>query len=143
MVHDPNGPKLLDVSRRVRMIGVLWICIHHVSSSSICRNCVVVWAAPAPVPAIDSPTTADEVPDPSETPLSSVSEKAVSSIGTSEDTGEASSTFRQFKWETPVFATTVGGLLATTVDEIPALSEISFAVSATPEGASRLVTGSE
>jgi hypothetical protein len=114
-----------------------------VSSSSILRNRVVGWEAPAPVPAVGSPTTADEVPDPSETPLSSVSENAVSSVGTFEDAGEASSTCRQFDWETPVSSTTVVGPLATTVDEISAPSEILFVASATPEGASRLVTGSE
>jgi hypothetical protein len=93
--------------------------------------------------AVDNPTTADEVPDPSETPLSSVSEQAVSLVGNSEDAGEASSTCRQFYRETQVSSPTVAGPSATTVDEISAPSEIPYAASATPEGASRLVTGSE
>jgi hypothetical protein len=114
-----------------------------VSSSSIRRSLVVGWEVPAPVPTVGGPTTVDEFPDPSETPLSSVSEKAVFSVGTSEDAGEASSPFRQFEWETPVSSTTVGGPPATTVDEISAPSEIPFSVSATPEGAKPLVTGSE
>jgi hypothetical protein len=92
---------------------------------------------------VDNPTTADEVPEPSETPLFSVSEQAISSVGTSEDAGEASSTCRQFDWETPVSAPTVAGPPATTVDKISAPSEILFAASETPKGASRLVTGSK
>jgi hypothetical protein len=87
--------------------------------------------------------TADEVPDPSETALSSVSEHAVSSVGTSEDAGEASSTCRQVYWETLVPSATVAGPSATTVDEISANSEIPDVAFATPEVASRLVTGSE
>jgi hypothetical protein len=29
MVHGPNGPELLDVGRRIRMIGVLWVRVRH------------------------------------------------------------------------------------------------------------------
>jgi hypothetical protein len=100
-----------------------------VFSSSVLCSRVVGWDAPAPVPALDNHTTADE--------------QAVSSVGTFKDAGEASSTRRQFKWETPVSSTTVGGPPATTVVEISAPAEIPFVASATAEGASRLVTGSE
>jgi hypothetical protein len=114
-----------------------------VLSSSVRRSLVVVWEALAPVLIAGGPTIADEVPDPSETPLSSVSEKTVSSVGTSEGSGEASSTCRLFWWETPVSSTTVGGPPTTTVDKISTPSEIPISASATPEGAKPLVTGLE
>jgi hypothetical protein len=67
-----------------------------VSSSIARRSLVVIWELPAPVPTVDTHTTIDEVPNPSETPLSSVSEKMVSSVGTSEDSGQASSSVANF-----------------------------------------------
>jgi hypothetical protein len=113
------------------------------SSSIIRRGFVGFGGTPVPFATIGGPptSTADQISDPSETPVSSTSENTSSSVTVSVGCGEAASATLLSCWGTPVPFTTVGDPSTTTVDGISSPSEILISsASGTTEGTSPSVT---